>query len=580
MPEQAFEPQAVASGTVFTELTPLALTTVDELFPYSTVFDDKLYVVYQREDFCGTVKFFVVLTSFDADGWSDEQFLSSPDLTTPIRSELNLNPRIGASDEALFVTWTSNEPNWTSGPDDDVVFRFSRDGSTWSEVIEITSHYNTGLDKLPRVIHFKGRTLFLWETNDPIDSDGMDMDIVMRSWDGHELGQVIEVTPSGDATNDNNVQVATDGDLMYLTWMKKNYTAEGANVYDVWGRVFDGRDWVTPPFMLSTDAPVENEHPTVVAGDGDAFFLWQTHDTPRHSDQSAIVMRHWSPQEGLGLQEFVSSLTSNGEDSQPDGIWWNDRLYITWLTNDQGISFGEDADLVYRTGILGPDGRMDFEDILEISDSRDDYTDWFPTFVVYDDVVNMVWVVDTNYTDQFPPEVLEPLGGIIRSPDVVIKSIDIPFEKSLSLVYSLGTAVPTASKATSAQVVVKDLSDKPMEDLRVGLRYMRTRADPGTKMLRLLDEEGDGVYAIEDLEFARDGPYRVTIVIDDVEVSSFIVDVAAPPPSFIDRVPTTSIFFLMAGVVTGGLLYRAMGRDDLVEELRPAPLELLRAGGE
>ncbi|NIS14188.1 MAG: hypothetical protein GWN89_19355, partial [Thermoplasmata archaeon] len=86
---------------------------------------------------------------------------------------------------------------------------------------------------------------FLWETNDRMDSDGADMDIVMRPWDGSEFGQTIEVTPPGDSYNDHHVQVASDGDRMYMMWMKANYSSGMANVHDIWVRVFDGSSWVT-----------------------------------------------------------------------------------------------------------------------------------------------------------------------------------------------------------------------------------------------------------------------------------------------------------------------------------------------
>lgn len=573
-PDQEFEAQALSSGTAFPDLTLLAATTVEELFPQTVTFQDQLFVAWQKENFTDTVKYFVTLRSFDGTSWTDPIYPSCVDMDNPTRSELNLNPRMGADDKALYLTWTSNEPNWTTGTDDDVVFRYTEDGSTWSEVIEISGHYNDGLDKLPEVQPFGDRTWFVWETNDDVDSDGRDMDIVMRPWNGREFGQTIEVTPPGDVYNDNYVSVDADGEAMYLLWMKANYTS-GKAIYDIWFRVFDGSDWATPPMKVSSDAIADNEHPFVVAADGRAFLLWETRDTGRVGDESSVVMREWSPDTGLGQRMTVSSLTSNGKDTRPVGLWYHGQLYVAWISTDPGKTFGNDSDLVYRTSEEDRNGIMRFGDFIEVSTSTDEYADRFPNLVVYDDIVNAVWIVDTNYTDTITNyTLLEQLGGVFRSPDVAIQSIHIPFEKQLGLVYTLGTAFPTAGKPTTGKVTVTDLRGDFLEDQEVAFKAQRV-GQPGWKArTTILSDRGDGVYSTPGLEFASAGTYQVTIIVEGVEAGEFTVDVVPPPPSFADRVPMTAVFFVIIGAVAGTMLYRSMGRDELVEEIRPAPLGL------
>lgn len=571
-PDQEFEARAVSSGTAFPDLTLLAATTVEELFPQTVAFNDQLFVAWQKENFTDTVKYFVTMRSFDGDSWTDPIYPSSMDMENPTRSELNLNPRLGADDRALYLTWTSNEPNWTTGADDDVVFRYTEDGSTWSEVIEISGHYNDGLDKLPEVQPLGDRTWFIWETNDDVDSDGRDMDIVMRPWNGREFGQTIEVTPPGDVSNDNYVAVDSDGESMHLIWMKANYSS-GQAIHDIWYRVFRGSEWATPPMKVSSDAVADNEHPSVVAADGRAYLLWETRDTGRTGDESSVVMRAWDPDTGLGRMVTVSSLTSNGKDTRPVGLWYHDQLFVAWISTDPGKTFGNDADLVYRIAEEDRNGQMRFGDFIEVSSSTDEYGDRFPNLVVYDDIVNAVWIVDSNYTHTITnATLLEQLGGVFRSPDVAIRSIHIPFEKQLGLVYTLGTAFPTASKPTTGRVTVTDLRDEPMDGMEVTLRAQRV-GQPGWKASSTrLDQRGDGVYHTPELEFANEGTYVVTILVEGVEAGEFTVDVVPPPPSFADRVPVTAAFFAVVGAITGFMLYRAMGRDDLVEEIRPAPL--------
>jgi hypothetical protein len=577
MEEQEFEPQSLGSGPAILQLTPITANTAEEMFPVSAVFKDKLYVAWQREDFNETVKYFATLASFDGESWSEPLFLSSPDITKKIRSELNLNPRMAADDDALYVAWASNEPDWTEGMDDDIVFRFTEDGETWSEVIEVSGYYNEGLDKLPRVVPYDERVFFIWETTDRIDSDGPDMDIVMRSWDGSGFGQVLEVTPSGDSLNDHHVDaVASDG-LLYFTWMRR--AGEFSNDFEIWGRVFDGADWVTEPFKVSSDASANNEHPCLVTGGGAAFFVWETYDTGS-SDPTSIVVRKWTQEAGLGPIQIVSSITSKGRDSNPAALWWKDSLYVNWISMDQGVTFGSDPDVIYRIGKLRSDGLLHFEPFQEVSDFQDDYRDQKPHMVVYDDILFSIWNLDVNLTEWLRETnltLLEELGGVFRSNEVAIKALEIPFEKQLQLVYSLGTAIPTATKPTTADIIVTDLEGGPVTEQRVAITFGRVDSTEPPRRLPL-DEDKPGVYQADELEFDRDGTYEITIIVENKKVGSFIVDVDAPPPSFVDRVPWAAVVFLAAGVVSGTLLYRMMGRDERIEELRPAPLEASSPG--
>ena len=296
--------------------------------------------------------------------------------------------------------------------------------------------------------------------------------------------------------------MAADDDHMYMMWMKANYTSGTANVHDVWARVFDGTQWVTPPMKLNSDAVEDNGHPTVVAADGRAFFIWETADTGKLGDLSSIVMREWTPGTGLGQRIVISSLTSNGRDTKPTGLWYHQRLFVSWISTDQGVTFGSDADLLYRVAEEDLHGQLRFGDFEEVSTSTDEYGDRFPNLVVYDDIVNVVWVVDSNYTHTVTNmTLLDLLGGVFRSPDVCIQSIFIPFEKQLGLVYTLGTAFPTATKPTSAKVTVTDLRDEPLENARVTLR-VALEGEPDWKATTVvLDDRGLGKYTNKELEF-------------------------------------------------------------------------------
>ena len=80
------------------------------------------------------------------------------------------------------------------------------------------------------------------------------------------------------------------------------------------------------------------------------------------------------------------------------------------------------------------------------------------------------------------------------------------------------------------------------------------------------------MYAMDELEFPREGAYSLSIFVNDVEAGMFVVDSVPPPPSFLDRFFATSVFFIVLGAGCGVWLYRKMGTDEEVAELRVVPL--------
>ena len=579
MPEQRFEPQAIGTGPAFVRLSQVTRSTIEEMFPQVAVFKDRLFVAWQLEDFNVSVKFFSAVSSFDGKAWSAPAYLSSPDITRMVRSQLNVNPRMAADDRGVYVVWGSNEPNWTDGPDDDIVFRHTEDGTNWSDVIEVTGPENTGLDKLPRVVPMGDKVWFLWETTDPHDSDGADMDIVMRSWDRTGFGPVIEATPKGDVWNDENMEATADGRYLYVTWTDRNQSTGDAKAYEVWGRVFDGEGWVTDPMKLTGGVLGYNANTGVAAADGRCHFIWETADTATRFDPSAIVIRPWDLSGGLGARQYVSSITGKGEDQQPYGSILRGSLYVVWVSTDDSIVVGGDPDLVYRVGTIDAQGVVRFGDFNEVSSPNDDYRDNHPLLVAYDDILYCVWTLDFNYTPFLSPKVLEPLGGYFRSSDVVIQAIDVPFEKSISIVYMLGTGSPVATLPTTAEVTVKGIDGYPARGLDVVLALRRAGANASGDELLTLRETDLGTYTSSHVVLSRPGEYTLRILVHEKVVGSFAVTATAPPPSFVSRVPWAAAAFVAAGIVVGLLLDRMMGRASPAGRQRLARLEAVSGEG-
>jgi hypothetical protein len=359
-----------------------------------------------------------------------------------------------------------------------------------------------------------------------------------------------------------------------MTWMERNTSSGSASIWEVWGRVRDRDGWLGPPFRVSGGWPNTDEGPRVVASDGSCFFIWETSDTFSVADPTAIVLKRWNPVTGLGPMQYVSSTISNGKDGQTSALLLDGRLHIVWQTTDGGISFGTDPDVVYRVGTIGADGLVSFSDIEEVSLHTDDYIDQHPALVELDGVVYCVWAVDYNYTELLPPDIVQSLGGVVRSYDVVIQAVEVPFEKTLSLVYSLGTASPYATYATTAEVVIKDLYDKPVEGLEVFLVMDRGGDASSEEGMRVrLFPIGGGVYTSDEVMIPRSGRYAMTVLVEGAEVTTFTMSVAEPPPSFVDRVPAAAVAFVLAGAVTAVVLRRSIS-SGAPGRIRDSPAEL------
>ena len=150
--------------------------------------------------------------------WNGTGFTARPVTLAPDPRRVSKLPRITSLDGSPFVVWESRPPTGQPGP---VRIR----GCTVvngipGELVEVTSSSSSAENVQPDVVSVGGKAYILWSSFDDSLTHGPDSDIVMRQYDGHVLGDVIEVSHprDGPEVNEGFVTACIFQDNLYAVW--------------------------------------------------------------------------------------------------------------------------------------------------------------------------------------------------------------------------------------------------------------------------------------------------------------------------------------------------------------------------
>jgi hypothetical protein len=271
-------------------------------------------------------------------------------------------PTLYAWNGRLYAMWMTNGRQFGTDVENrfdyDIVYRYTEDGVTWSDHIEMTPKNDTEEgenhvdfsypDEDPRLISYfdpvasEDRLYCVWRTRNPKITNGTDYDIVIRyTTDGGNWSPIEELTdPDTNGNFDNKPELTVYNEKLYVVWRREQ-----------------GVRWENNP-------------------DGD------------------IVTRHWDGKEWSVLQE-ISPWDGDGTgrddfyaNSLEFGSGNNERFYTFWVTRNRGNNDwpywpeGSDGDVVYRrmqksdlpldTGLdIGNDGDWELDYTLASSKLTD-----------------------------------------------------------------------------------------------------------------------------------------------------------------------------------------------------------------
>jgi hypothetical protein len=287
----------------------------------------------------------------------------------------------------------------------DIVYRYTEDGVTWSDFIEMTPKNDTPQgetrtefsypDEDPRLVVYDNKMWCIWRTRNPAITNGTDYDIVLwYTTDGINWTESKEMTdPVRNGNFDNKPELTVFDNKLYVVWRREQ-----------------GQRWEDNP-------------------DGD------------------IVSRHWDGNEWSVLQE-VSPPDGEGtgrDDFYPNSAVFGNKMYTFWVTRNRGTGWteGTDADVVYR--IMEPSD-LPVDSGLDIGDDDNwelnvgtSLTDANPSRVVdFKSSINSLladpeYVAENTFKDSYNNEMVQFMAKVyIGQPGRVrLDDLDIKYKCTL-----------------------------------------------------------------------------------------------------------------------------------------------------
>ncbi|MGQ9582893.1 MAG: hypothetical protein ACUVV6_05185 [Thermoplasmatota archaeon] len=170
-------------------------------WPFFATYKEFLYLIWEANDpVAGRTTIYLSVSS--PSGWSPALEVG----VIPVAGFKDAFPKLEVfrnrvtGVEELWGAWrvVDGEGATYRGPgDQDIVMR-RVDGPTMGPYVQVSPPSDTGDDNRPNLVAFGDSLYVIWQTSDEASSDGMDWDIVMRSFDGSELSPIVPLSRSGD----------------------------------------------------------------------------------------------------------------------------------------------------------------------------------------------------------------------------------------------------------------------------------------------------------------------------------------------------------------------------------------------
>jgi hypothetical protein len=150
--------------------------------------------------------------------WDGSGFTSDPVAIAPDPQRVSKLPRVAQVQGMPFVVW-ENRPR-TGGPGAVGILGMVMDGPVPHMLVNVTRPGSGAENLQPDVVATGDLAYVLWSSFDDALTHGSDSDIVMRSFDGEELGPVVEVSHPRDppSYNEGFVVGCVFEDNLYAVW--------------------------------------------------------------------------------------------------------------------------------------------------------------------------------------------------------------------------------------------------------------------------------------------------------------------------------------------------------------------------
>jgi hypothetical protein len=313
------------------------------------VFNGKLYVAWESLDptVTGGTNRDIIYRSFDGKKWGPIK-----ELTMGGDYMEDENPFLIVYDNRLYCIWSAaqNEKFYSN---DDLLMRYSADGTNWSTLFKVSPAITGGMSDIPAAVVFQDQLYIFWRTTDPNiahSTSSTDTDIVYRVWDGNSFISNDEITKGDNGATDWGFGIAVYNNRLYIFWEMANGGWMNLNsAYDIMYKSYDGSSWTGRKELFSDTEELMDQAPKA--------YVW--FDPVKKMDMLYVIWGRGKVDNEMGtgfLDIWVKSydgskwsdklkLTTNGAMNLQQGLTtYNGRLYAYWIQEQQGVYLEDNGD--------------------------------------------------------------------------------------------------------------------------------------------------------------------------------------------------------------------------------------------
>jgi|GEM_PF-2936194 len=323
-----------------------------ESSPVLFTFNNLLFEVWVSEDpsLTNNTNADIVYRIYNGSDWS-----KTYDLSPPHDSMWDDGPSLAIYQNRLYCAWSAGESKDFFAYDD-IYLRYTDDGVLWSSIKKITPLVRAGDNDWPWMVVFQGKLYIVWKTNDPNISDHTsdnDYDLVVRWWDGSNLGPIDEITANDDGAMDWSFSVVVYLNRLYIVWETNTggWMATDTSV-DIMVKSFDGVSWSNRKDLSPSNDNTKDEIPGTyvwfnpVKKQDELWVIWGRGNGNQYGTGDInIVVRSYDGVSWTPMQE-ISFPNVQVQNMGQVLIGYEDRLYAIWVDGTESVIIDQSPTLI------------------------------------------------------------------------------------------------------------------------------------------------------------------------------------------------------------------------------------------
>jgi hypothetical protein len=286
---------------------------------------------------------------FGEKGWNvTPEYASNPDTknATPIGNALN--PRAAFYNDKLWVVFGHESTHNFQTNGSVITLRARSSDGTWGPFVEATVPRDGLINIQPDLLVVGDKMLVAWVSTDGAFNT-TDMSLKGAYFDGTAFGPIFNISTPNDGFGEGAFTLATDGTRVAAGYISQNISSPSPSWVPkvaAWEGTGPAREVTlleeghSDSYVTSVEfyqgvlyAAYDTNDPTVTfRGDYDVFL--------RTADPATMA---FTPAQAL------TSPSDSGDDVQPEMERFNGRLYLNWISNDDGLVYGNDLDIVVKS---------------------------------------------------------------------------------------------------------------------------------------------------------------------------------------------------------------------------------------